>query len=78
MMMKKAAAWAGRIFAKLRLLFMLHFMFDRVVRAENLKWQQRDKENKGKYLLDIMSRSGKERYGIFQFIGTADGQIWLY
>ncbi len=48
MMMKKAAAWAGRKFAKLRLLFMLYFMFDRVVRAENLKWQQRDKENKGK------------------------------
>ncbi len=46
--MKKAAAWAGRKFAKLRLLFMLHFMFDRVVRVENLKWQQRDKENKGK------------------------------
>lgn len=44
--MKKRLVWVGRIFAKLRLLFMLHFMFDRVVRAENRKWQQG--ENKGK------------------------------
>jgi len=48
MMMKKAAAWAGRTFAKLRLLFMLYFMFDSVMQAENLKWQQKAQENKGK------------------------------
>ena len=45
MRIKKITAWAGGKFAKLRLLFMLHFMFDRVVRAENMKWQQmRNKE----------------------------------
>lgn len=46
MRIKKASAWAGRIFARLRLLFMLHFMFDRVMREENMKWQKKFEENK--------------------------------
>ncbi len=46
MRIKKVSALAGRIFKKLRLLFMLHFMFDRVMREENMKWQERREENK--------------------------------
>lgn len=46
MAVRKAASWIGRKSARLRLLFMLYFMFDRVMQEENLKWQQKDRKNK--------------------------------
>ncbi|MCI9080315.1 MAG: hypothetical protein HFH68_15650 [Lachnospiraceae bacterium] len=46
MRIKKVYTWMGRMFKKLRLLFMFHFMFDRIMREENMKWQKRREESK--------------------------------